>query len=171
MRIELFKDEEIWKTYLKELRSWMGTPYRHLQGVKGRGADCTLFIAHAMKNVGLLTDVKHEYYPKDWNIHTREEVVLEGAFRHFRENLPPGLTVDRFEENARDGFKLYRGDLITFKTNGSQCINHASVVLDDFDGRCQMSIQAINTRVVDYFPLGKFWLKRQRGGFRFYREI
>lgn len=168
MLTPLFKDDEIWKVYEKELISWIGTPYRHLQGVKGRGADCTLFIAHAMKNAGFLTKVEHDYYSKDWNIHTNEEVVLDGAFRHFRENTAPGIIVKRFLDN--DLSKL-RGDMLVFKTGRSKCINHCSVVMDKFDGRCQLSLQAINHRKVDYFPLGRFWLKRQRGGFRFYKEI
>lgn len=163
----LFYDTDLWKAYDKILRSWLGTPYRHLAGVKGRGADCTLFIAHALKEVGILTCVKHDYYPKDWHLHTGEEFVLESAFKHFRENCASGITFKYIGGRAKH---QKRGDMLTFATTKTGITNHCSVALDDFDGRCQMSIQSIETRGVSIFPLGRYWLRKQTGLFRFFRE-
>ena len=41
-----FDNEAAWEAFRAEAESWLGTPYRHLQRCKGRGADCTLSLIH-----------------------------------------------------------------------------------------------------------------------------
>ena len=159
----LFENDENWKRFEDELLSWLGTPYRHLQNAKGRGADCTLFVAQAMVNSGFLLSVEYDYYPRDWHIHTTEEFVLESLERHIKNNLPEGIgAVDLTNDDA-----LIRGDLIMYATTKKNVTNHCAIVLDEFDGRCQMTIHSINYRGVSRFPLGRTWKRKQRGGFRF----
>ena len=43
-----FDNEAAWEAFRAEAESWLGTPYRHLQRCKGRGADCTLFVGQAL---------------------------------------------------------------------------------------------------------------------------
>ena len=50
-----FDNEAAWEAFRAEAESWLGTPYRHLQRCKGRGADCTLFVGQALLDAGLLT--------------------------------------------------------------------------------------------------------------------
>ena len=44
-----FDNEAAWEAFRAEAESWLGTPYRHLQRCKGRGADCTLFVGQALR--------------------------------------------------------------------------------------------------------------------------
>lgn len=159
----LFQDDARWQAMERELLSWLGTPYRHLQRTKGRGADCTLFVAQAMVNAGYLLSVEYDYYPKDWHIHTQEEFVLKSLERHIKNNLPGWIhAID-----LNNGDQLMRGDLIMYSTTKQGVTNHCAIVLDEFDGRCQMTIHSINRRGVSRFPLGRTWKRKQRGGFRF----
>ena len=48
-----FDNEAAWEAFRAEAESWLGTPYRHLQRCKGRGADCTLFVGQALLDAGL----------------------------------------------------------------------------------------------------------------------
>ena len=80
-----FDNEAAWEAFRAEAESWLGTPYRHLQRCKGRGADCTLFVGQALLDAGLLTRLEYDYYPRDWHEHTRDEYVLEASHRHMRD--------------------------------------------------------------------------------------
>lgn len=79
-----FRTQERKDELYKVLESWRGTPYRHLVAVKGLGADCTLFVWEAMKEMSAmgsnLSNIprQHGYihYPKDRALHSREEVIL-----------------------------------------------------------------------------------------------
>ena len=88
-----FKDDKVWENFLSIIESWEGTPYRHLAMCKGGGADCTLFIGACWVEAGILTEVKYDYYSSDWHIHTKEERVLDGLYRHFRDHTTPGFDV------------------------------------------------------------------------------
>ena len=37
--MDYFGNEAAWEAFRAEAESWIGTPYRHLQRCKGRGAD------------------------------------------------------------------------------------------------------------------------------------
>lgn len=162
--ISLFENNEQWAVFKEELLSWMGTPYRHLQGAKHYGADCTLFIANAMVNIGLMKKLEYEYYPRDWHQHTQQEFVLEGLYRHtFKDNMKAGTDVIQLPVDV----DLQRGDLLHFATTPQNISNHCSVVLDEFDGRCHMTIHSIERRGVSRFPLGRTWKRKMRGVFRF----
>ena len=82
-----FDDPHAWEAFRSEAESWIGTPYRHLQRCKGRGADCTLFIGQTLLDVGVLTRLEYGYYPRDWHEHTDEEYVLEASRLHIRDHL------------------------------------------------------------------------------------
>ena len=123
----LFEDDKIWEEFKRELLSWLGTPYRHHTAVKGRGVDCTLYIGTALKNVGLLAKVENTYYPRDFHLHSDEELVIENIYKHLK-YLPKGLVVRQVDD------ELMRGDMITIRTKGSRIFNHTGVYLgnDEF---------------------------------------
>ena len=100
--------------------SWLGTPYRHLQRCRGRGADCTLFVGQALLDAGLLTRLEYDYYPRDWHEHTRDEYVLEASHRHMRDYLRPGLEM----ASLPVGTPLLRGDWLAFSTTERRVTNH-----------------------------------------------
>lgn len=116
-----FDNEAAWEAFRAEAESWLGTPYRHLQRCRGRGADCTLFVgAGAAGMPGLLTRLEYDYYPRDWHEHTRDEYVLEASHRHMRDYLRPGLEM----ASLPVGTPLLRGDWLAFSTTERRVTNH-----------------------------------------------
>lgn len=91
-------------------RSWLGTPYEHMQRVKGCGADCAMFPLAVYQEAGLLPDVKIDYYPMDWHLHRSDERYLEFVqrFAHEVETPLPG------------DFVLYRF---------GRCFSHGAIVI------------------------------------------
>lgn len=150
----LFKDDRQWKVLSGILRSWEGTPYRHLQMVKGRGADCTLFLGGAFLEAGILRDVEYEYYPRDWHIHTMKEFVMDSLVKHLEENVREGLSSLVFisEGNGDDMPAFIRGDLLGFSTVSTGITNHASIYIGE--GRM---IHSIIGRGVSNIKFGNFW--------------
>lgn len=108
-------------------RSWLKTPYRHMQCVKGRGADCTLFIGGCFKEAGYLTRIdRPAYYPRDWALHTKDEYVLDGMLENTRKNLAPGIELLPVADNE----PLMRGDWVAISTTRQRVKNHACIMLD-----------------------------------------
>ena len=153
-----FDNEAAWEAFRAEAESWLGTPYRHLQRCRGRGADCTLFVGQALLDAGLLTRLEYDYYPRDWHEHTRDEYVLEASHRHMRDYLRPGLEM----ASLPVGTPLLRGDWLAFSTTERRVTNHCGLVWPCADGGFQM-LHAINDRGVSFTPLGNWWLRRMTG--------
>ena len=121
----LFSNNAVWAAYEAILISWLGTPYRHMQRCKGRGADCTLFFAACLEEAGILTRVDYGYYPRDWHIHTYEELVLTSIHANMDRHTKPGLRLVEMGLNT----PLMRGDIVCFKISHTGVTNHAGVML------------------------------------------
>jgi cell wall-associated NlpC family hydrolase len=74
-----------------EALSWIGTPYRTAQRVKGRdgGVDCLTLVAEVYARAGAVPHVEIPFYPADWHLHRGVERYLEGVLRHAREVTEP----------------------------------------------------------------------------------
>jgi cell wall-associated NlpC family hydrolase len=149
--VPAFEDNSMWKRLLEVTDSWMGTPYKHLQMVKGRGADCALFVAAVWKELGILTDVVYDYYPRDWHIHTKEELVLEGLYRHFAENCHNGFAVNKLLPTD----EKIRGDLLGFSTTSRGVSNHGAIYIGE-----KIMVHSAPNRGVSKFPYGGYWERR-----------
>ncbi|WP_294622704.1 hypothetical protein [uncultured Bilophila sp.] len=156
-----FDDDTAWEAFRREAESWLGTPYRHLQRCKGRGADCTLFIGQALLDAGILTRLEYDYYPRDWHEHTGDEYVLEASHRHMRDHLRPGLRM----VSLAPGASLIRGDWLAFSTTERGVTNHCGLVWPCGEGGFRM-LHAINGRGVCFARLGDWWLRRLTRHFR-----
>ena len=93
-------------------RSWLGTPYHHMAGLKGIGADCGQFIAAVFHEVGLMEQPQIDAYPRDWMCHRTEERFREIAERYM-------VRVDR---PARPG------DILLFRYG--RTLSHGGIVVD-----------------------------------------
>lgn len=155
----IFEDQNEWAKFKAILTSWLGTPYRHLQHAKGYGADCTLFIGAALVEGGFMEKLSYDFYPKDWNIHTNEELVLDSSHRHFAENMAPGYFVKEFKPGEYD---LQRGDMVAMKTMFSKVTNHAAIIWDDEENM----INAVGRQGVCFMQY-KPWIKKITTVFRF----
>ena len=162
----LFKDNVRWDGLLAVLRSWGNTPYRHLQMVKGRGADCTLFLGGVFLEAGILDSVEYDYYARDWHIHTQEELVMDNLIRHLQNNVASGLTslVFTSEGDDKDMPAFMRGDLLGFSTVATGVTNHASIYIGN--GRM---IHSIIGRGVSEIKFGNYWKEKLTVLFRVMR--
>ena len=133
----------------KILNSWEGTPYRHATILKGRAADCLMFVAEVYREMGVLEKYEHEYYPKDWYLHQKEELALN----YFIDNMKfirPGYRCDIIEpEEPRDG------DILLFAMIDGLPITHSAIF---FEGK----LWHVNTlRGVCHTKFGPAW--KQKG--------
>ena len=147
-----------WKQFREELFSWEGTPYRHFTMVKGRGADCALFILAAWKEVGVMLDVKYEYYPSDWHKHTDEDFISNGIIRHVSDHSAEGLTLLTLPPDVH----WIQGDWLGFSVGKNGVSNHCGIVLEDL----KTMIHSIKHRGVSTMLLGKWWRQRANNLFR-----
>lgn len=75
---------------IDEARSWIGTPFRHGQSVKGSGCDCVGFIIGVGKATGM---VPEEYRPPVYSAqHTlhRDDSILKAELAAFATEQPKG---------------------------------------------------------------------------------
>lgn len=161
--IPVFRNNNEWRKYKKILYSWEGTPYRHLWMQKGRGVDCTLYLAAALLDFGILKKVEHDYYSRDWHVHTRNEVVMEGFFNHLINHMIPPFTILWVDKNI----ELMRGDIVAFATTKMGVTNHCGIITD---APKLTMINSINRRGVSEMRLGGWWMKKLRNVFRVVKE-
>jgi cell wall-associated NlpC family hydrolase len=70
-----------------EAGSWIGTPYRSAQRVKGPegGVDCLTFVVEVYERAGVIPHSAVPFYPPDWHLHRGVERLLNGVLEHARE--------------------------------------------------------------------------------------
>ena len=89
------------------LDSWLGTPYKHLKGVKGQygGVDCIHMVVAAYKECGA-DKGRHVHIPRyrpDWHMHTGESLIIAGITKQYK------------VEEIKDYHDVMNGDLVLFK--------------------------------------------------------
>jgi cell wall-associated NlpC family hydrolase len=99
-----------------EARSWVGTPYHHLAGVKGEGVDCAMLLCEVLRTVGLVpADYDPRPYPVQWFLHRSEErfvsQLLERA-RRTEDPQPGDIAMYRFGRCAAHGAFVVDDELI-----------------------------------------------------------
>lgn len=60
-----------------EVRSWMGTPWRHAANIKGAAVDCAMLLVEVFTRTGVVPSFDPRPYPKAWFMHRDEERLLE----------------------------------------------------------------------------------------------
>jgi cell wall-associated NlpC family hydrolase len=148
MKQPYFATDVNWHPFYAELLSWQGTPYRHLGNFKGRGADCTLFLATALLNAEILTKLEYEYYSRDWHAHGLADTVVDYYVAHER-FLRPGLSFDVTDDMS---IPPLRGDFIMMKMPPVKVIHHCSVLLSpDRMIHCINGVGVEITRYADWW--------------------
>ena len=134
--IEYFDTVEKQNKLIKIAKSWIGTPFHHMWHAKGRGTDCSLFIAEIFKEIKLIDDFKVDYYPTDWHLNGKH--ILENTIKTTK---------------LRDRYKLVEvkdlkiGDIMLFTFVKSGIPHHSALYLGNNE-----IIQAGNNGValIDY---------------------
>lgn len=105
---------------------WLDSPHHHMGYTKG-GVDCAKFIAIALVKLKALSRfANHAYYPKDWHIHGKREILID-SFLENSEYLQPGIQATKFSYN--NSFLLIPGDCIMFAMQKSGICNHVAFYL------------------------------------------
>lgn len=68
---------EIRARVVAEALTWLGTPYRHRQRVKGEGVDCAQILAAVYEAAGVIEPLDLGEYATQWHLHHEREVYLE----------------------------------------------------------------------------------------------
>lgn len=140
-----FGNSERLEALRKTLQEWQGTPYVHFAGVKGAGCDCIHFVAKVLEELGA-GETRIPWYPKDWHLHSGEELLLNG----FKGD-------PRFFEI--DVNSIEDGDIVLFKF-GKTC-SHCGFYLDDhvYQAITDIGVERRHWR-------DQHWYKRRRHAFR-----
>ena len=146
----------MWYQFLMICTEWLGTPYKHFKMEKGYGADCALFIAACIKEIGILKEICYKYYDRFWYVVTTHEVILEHITGSISDNLSPGYEFKKLDKKS----DLMRGDLITFSLR-SKVTNHIAVYLGN-----KLMLNSINGRGVCVMPLNSIYRNRMTHIFR-----
>lgn len=160
-----FLDDEKWEKAKAEILSWLGTPYMHMAGVKGRGADCNQFIGTALTIMGLLEyGYSYDYYSNDWYEHTDREIILEYVRKH-RESLRDEL--DYLEMEYTPELELMRGDYLGFSIfTDFNVVNHSGIYLGD-----GTFINSAERRGVIIYPLDGYWKRHLKKVIRVFEVV
>ena len=97
-----------------EAKTWLGTPWRHMQRLKGVGVDCANLPAAVYETCGVIEHVEAEY-PRQWMLHRKQDRFVEWIF------AVGGREIDRAE--------LQSGDLILWKFGNT--FSHSGFWLGD----------------------------------------
>lgn len=152
--IPLFTDKKKWFEFVMILIDWLGTPYAHWQTVKGKGADCGLFIAACLKELGVIDNIEYKYAPRFWHKFTNNEVLLN-IIKDFKSKNYKLLKVNED--------KFVKGDILTFSLR-SRLTNHIAVYLGN-----EMIIHSINYRGVCIMPLKSIYKRRITSIYRIFK--
>jgi cell wall-associated NlpC family hydrolase len=76
---------------VREARSWIGTPYRHMGRTKGRdgGVDCAQLVWCIYHACGLVPFIPMAAYPPDFMLHQGVERYMAAILDHAKEIAPP----------------------------------------------------------------------------------
>ena len=103
---------------IKEVLTWVGTPYQHQARCKGYGVDCAMLAAGVALNLGLLTEVELSHipaYPRDWHMH---------------QDIPLLTTTMSLIGCARKNiYDAQEGDIVVFKIG--RVPSHLGILIDN----------------------------------------
>lgn len=165
MLVPYFCNNKNWDTFSKECLSWEGTPYYHMQMVKGHGADCTMFIGGVFIAVGILDKVDYEYYSMDWHVHTDQPVVENSIRDNFNANVSDKKLSFKKVLNSKDDW--VRGDILLIGTEKNSLSNHAGILWDDGE----RMFHSINGHGVCFAFYVRWWRRHTRYKIRLFEEV
>lgn len=136
-----------------EARTWTGTPFRWEASLKGIGADCKGLLAGAARACGL---------PEGDELEAR----VVGYSRTINPaKLEAGL--DRLFDRQADGAIMEPGDVLAFRIRGK--VQHLGIYTGDGHRHTMVHAYSGNPAQVVEVPLGRFWMNRLAGVWRWRR--
>ena len=145
----LMADDREWKCFSDEVRSWLGTPFRHAMNAKGRGVDCSLLVGSIMLQLGYISHLDYSYYSSDWYLQSDNELILNYMHTHVVKYLRTDLRV------IEEQLPLFRGDIVTLRLHRPDINNHTVIYMGD-----NRIIHAMSFGKVEDIPFSTSWQKR-----------
>jgi NlpC/P60 family putative phage cell wall peptidase len=100
---------------IDEAMTWLRTPYRHAQTVKGAGVDCAMLLREVLVHCGHVPDsFDPRPYAAEWYLHRSEERYLMGMEKY----------AHRIETK-----KVKAADIALFRFG--RTASHGAIVIDD----------------------------------------
>jgi cell wall-associated NlpC family hydrolase len=103
---------------IAEAKTWLGTPWRHMQRLKGVGVDCANLPADVYEKCGVIDHLEADY-PRQWMLHRKQDRFIEwivfagGREITFDELLPGDLILWKFGLTySHSGFWLGDGVIL-----------------------------------------------------------
>lgn len=112
------KEFEERQAVVKEVQSWIGTPYHPNADVKGAGVDCGMILVRVFGDLGLAKTVDPRPYPMQWPLHQSTERYVD-IIKEYAKELP---------EDAIGG----PGDIVIFKLKNMKVFHHGGIVAPEW---------------------------------------
>lgn len=106
---------------VREAITWLGTPFRDCQRVKGHGVDCGMLPLDVFAKLGLIPDFNPGHYSTQIHLHKTDE-------EQRREGLKPYIDFVREHLRQVDESDVGPGDLVLY-VNG-KCFSHSAIIID-----------------------------------------
>jgi len=130
-----------------EVRSWIGTPYRHQASLKGVGCDCLGLVRGVWRALIGPEPERAPPYAPDWAEGAGHETLMFAAARHL---VPVAL----------DGFAP--GDVLLFRWRAHLPAKHATIVT-----ATDLMVHAHDGAAVAEVTIAPWWRRRLACVFRF----
>lgn len=154
----LFLDKEKLIKLKGTMLKWVGTPYNHLQVEIGKGADCGLFIAKCLYDIGIIHSMNFwNYHPRFWQNITDKELIIE-----YVEKVADSFTKSKYCMKEVSTAVLLAGDIITFALR-SKRTNHIGVYFGN-----NFMMHSLNNRGVCVVDLSSIYKNRLTKVYRIY---
>lgn len=95
-------------------RTWIGTPFHHVAGIKHVGVDCAHFLARVFEEAGLIEPIEIENYSPQWFLNRYEEKFISYVLKC------GGVEIS--EQEAQ------RGDVVLYRLG--HCFAHGGIIVD-----------------------------------------
>lgn len=109
---------------IKEINSWLGTPWKHGIALKGFGTDCIQFIVAVAKTLEWLPkDFETIKYKRDWALHNAHSILEEELGQYSSK-----VDISNIDWNYLDN-TLQTGDTLAFVFG--KCASHVGIYMED----------------------------------------
>lgn len=149
----MLADKEIGNKIAEQAVTWLGTPHKNAQMVKGAGVDCALLPFACIRDCGLISGKPEDFgiatdYSCDWYL--------------YRDGVDMIKSIEKFFTKVED-VDYHNGDLIVYQFG--RAISHTAIIID-IDKRLAIHADARVGEVI-YLDIDDYDLsKRQRGIYR-----
>lgn len=114
---------------IEEAISWLNTPFVSEARIKGVGSDCAEFLIGVYANAGMIEPFKTEHHPRQWHLHSTDELYLREIVKYAREVETP-IPGDMAVFHVKKAY-AHAGIVIDWPSKIIHCIDRGGVQWGD----------------------------------------